>query len=74
VGGFSGKNKTGYMATLPHMHRLLDPELYDLAAILAASRKHLAGNELTKDARNRIEAVAQAIEQHLKEGGAAIRS
>ncbi len=40
----------------------LDPELYDLDTILAASRKHLGGNELTKDARNRIEVVARAIE------------
>jgi hypothetical protein len=39
-----------------------DAELYDLDAILAASKKHLGGNELTKDARNRIEVVARAIE------------
>jgi hypothetical protein len=30
---------------------LPDPELYDLDALLSASRKHLAGNELTRDAR-----------------------
>src|SRR5258708_9613494 len=49
------------------VHQLPDPELYDLATILAASRKHLAGNELTKDARNRIEVFARVIEHHLKE-------
>jgi hypothetical protein len=46
---------------------LPDPELYDLATMLSASRKHLAGKELTRDARNRIEVFARAIEQYLKQ-------
>jgi hypothetical protein len=50
-----------------HLPELPDPELYDPTRLLAASRKHLAGKEITKDARNRIEVVARAIEQHIKQ-------
>ena len=48
------------------MHELPDPDLYDLNAMLAASKKHLAGRDLSKDARNRIEVVSEAIEGHLR--------
>jgi hypothetical protein len=42
-----------------------DPDLYDTDAVLAACRKHLAGNDLNQDQRNRIQVVAKAIEKML---------
>lgn len=47
------------------MSVLPDPELYDLAALLDAAKKHLNGSELTEDARNRIRVVAEQVERHL---------
>ena len=40
-----------------------DADLYDLDVMLAACKKHLAGKDLNRDQRNRVEVVAQAIEQ-----------
>jgi hypothetical protein len=51
------------------MRTLPDPELYDLNAILIAVRKHLEGDALTEDARNRARVVAEAIERHLAAAG-----
>lgn len=42
-----------------------DPELYDLETVLDAAQKHLKGNELTEDARNRIGVVAEKVERQL---------
>ena len=42
-----------------------DPDLYDLHAILAACQKHLAGNELNQDQRNRVQVVTNAVEELL---------
>jgi hypothetical protein len=42
-----------------------DPELYDLETVLDAAQKHLRGNELTEDARNRIGVVAEKVERQL---------
>jgi hypothetical protein len=42
-----------------------DPELYDLVTILDAAKKHLKGNELTDDARNRVGVVATMAERQL---------
>jgi hypothetical protein len=42
-----------------------DPDLYDLETILHAARKHLNGNELTEDARNRVGVVAEKAERQL---------
>src|ERR1700740_2581997 len=42
-----------------------DSDLYDLGAILAACQKHLAADELNQDQRNRIQVVANAIEEML---------
>jgi len=44
-----------------------DPDLYDLNLVLAASKKHLAGQQLSTDARSRIEAVAKGTEGYLKQ-------
>jgi hypothetical protein len=42
-----------------------DPDLFDLETILDAARKHLKGNELTDDARNRIGVVEKNVERQL---------
>jgi hypothetical protein len=42
-----------------------DPDLYDLAVVLDAARKHLKGDELTDDARNRVGVVAKMVERQL---------
>jgi hypothetical protein len=42
-----------------------DPDLYDLVTILDAAKKHLKGNELTDDARNRLGVVAEKAERQL---------
>lgn len=42
-----------------------DPDLYDLRAIQAACRKHLAGADLNLDQRNLIQVVAKAVEEML---------
>lgn len=42
-----------------------DQDLYDLRSILDAAKKHLEGNELTEDARNRISVVAEKVEGQL---------
>jgi hypothetical protein len=47
------------------MTELPDPDLFDLETILNAARKHLQGNELTVDARNRIGVVAKKVERQL---------
>ena len=60
VGHSVGRRERTYI-----VHQLPDSDLYDLEAILAAAMKHLAGRELTKDARSRIEVVAEAIASHL---------
>jgi predicted KAP-like P-loop ATPase len=44
---------------------LPDPDLYDLETISDAAKKHLKGNELTEDARNRIGVVAEKVERQL---------
>lgn len=38
-----------------------DPELYDLRALLDAVKKHMQGDELTEDARNRIGVIEQYL-------------
>ena len=47
------------------MPQLPDPELYDLATVLDAAKRHLKGNELAEDARNRIRVVAEQVKRHL---------
>jgi hypothetical protein len=47
------------------MNERPDEELYDLNALLAACKKHLAGNDLTQDQRNRVGAVARDVERML---------
>jgi hypothetical protein len=66
TGGLVG-HSLGTAERIYSMHQRPDPDLYDLDAILAASKKHLAGRELSTDARNRIEVVAEAIEGYLKQ-------
>ena len=60
VGYTIGSNPRDYEMTV-----LPDPDLFDLKSILDAAKKHLKGNELTGDARNRISVVAEKVERQL---------
>jgi predicted KAP-like P-loop ATPase len=44
-----------------------DPELYDLSALLEATRKHMQGDQLTDDARLRIGVVEQYLVATIKQ-------
>ena len=48
------------------MSERLDPDVYDLEAFLDAAVKHLNGNELSEDARNRIAVVAEGVGRQLE--------
>jgi hypothetical protein len=49
------------------MHELPDPDLFDRRTLLRACIKHLEGDQLTQDARNRIRTVATALERNLEQ-------
>jgi predicted KAP-like P-loop ATPase len=55
-----GSNPRHYEMTV-----LPDNDLFDLEVISGAAEKHLKGNELTEDARNRVDVVAKKVERHL---------
>lgn len=48
------------------VHDRPDKEFYDLDKLLAACRKHLAGDKLDEDQRNRVNAISQAVEKILR--------
>jgi hypothetical protein len=60
----------GYSISTPRriysMRERPDGDLYDLPVLLKACEKHLDGQELNEDQRNRVAVVAQALERMIK--------